>query len=1056
MHRPGTIDVSLAGTILAVVAVILTLLVASSAPVAATHGAFASMHTTASELSNGSTTNAEVERSGEAGFVSHDTHLSQTRTHYPIDSISQTLYDDVSEFDGSLSGSYQWQTDGLDMRGGELELPASSVNFGSDTTWTVAMQFTPESGKVMRFGAGDDGSTGAIAFFWNRQGNEEVEAIVRGGSDNTGVFGLDSGSSGPIPPTDYAQAGEKHTVSLTRRGDTMTLRLNGRFVTQTTVAVGSVDITGPFENSYYGGSQEMRYHDIRTFDDALAPGQLYRLTESPNSKLSPVTSERLALDAGVGSTAYGTVGPSNTFDGTFQNSPEWVSGASGTALRFDGYHDDDSLSVPDSYRTDLSFGYSISMWVKADREVSPPDEFRVGLVTKKSNALQPGWAIGANDGTLFLEHDDWDATVDTPELFDSTWSHLAVVHSSGEIDVYVDGELIKTVNVPKSPSQNSEPMTLGSYGDYRHANVTLDDVRLMDSTILTSEQVQFLADNPAAQLPESSTYSNEHSMSNTIEGFADLELQNAKADVTWKAADGTVLTQATFTTTGNHSATWTRPTTDTVTTEVEFTATGPNALARLYGEGVMSKTVEPTLDLWMPEDGGKLNGTSEHLAVNVTDPDLGTAKSDSVTVDIRIDGEVVSTQTVNAEGTVQYSPGEIPGGHHTWSAAATDEYGHTVETEQRGFRSPMILYLHHENGTQLLTKEVTVEMVGTASMSNFVTERATSDGTITFGQLPDEQLALRISAANYTTRTMLVDNPYGTVERHTNLIDSSSAAGYSQCFALDSRGAGFAPDNSWLIVQQHINGSWRDMAGGYFGAANSVCFDLVDEEDYRLAIRDEGDRRNLGGYRGDSSFAQQTRNLIVEGQTFGLERGTTYEWEVESVVTNETIGSRELLFKFNARDRRIEDLHIVIHERGDPSNVLDELYAYGTVGSYNANIPIPADESETEWTISWEAELYPTGDADEPAQHIDGTWRVGADGTATPLGLSEFWTKVALGGVILLVAGVFGFIHAPTGAVITAGLTGIFAVMGYLEIPQTVLMFAISLSVVGFAASRRA
>jgi len=362
-----------------------------------------------------------------------------------------------------------------------------------------------------------------------------------------------------------------------------------------------------------------------------------------------------------------------------------------------------------------------------------------------------------------------------------------------------------------------------------------------------------------------------------------------------------------------------------------------------------------------------------------------------------------------------------------------------------------LLYVHDgaaENHT-LMSQDVEAELISTEDDSNYVETRTISNGAIRLGGVPDEQLLVRLNSSGYKSRELIITEPYGMQTRRTLLHDSANDQAFSQCFSLDSRASGFAPENTWLIAQMYLEGEWRDAAGGYFGTANQRCLGLEDNEQYRLVVEQTDDRRSLGGYTADIGLSDQITPLVVEGVELSLERGSTYQWEVQAKANrtdSDELEGGDIVFKFDSGDRDVKNLEITITNQSDPSHQIQYDILDGEVGTYVASYPVPEEHLNTTWVVEWSAT-------------IDGQQQTGSESVSLAygngsLGLGEMWTKIAVAGLLVLMAGIFGMVHAPAGAVVVAATAAIFNVMSLIDLPTLLVSTTLAIAILGFVAAK--
>lgn len=612
-------------------------------------------------------------------------------------------------------------------------------------------------------------------------------------------------------------------------------------------------------------------------------------------------------------------------------------------------------------------------------------------------------------------------TVDVP----TEWLTVTVNNTAGSVIVWEvreedSGTLVARIdtNIPNTDSNIGDGIGFASNG----TNVRADFARVVGTDL----SGRYVGDN--------------HTVAAGTSGYTNLSLTDASATVVWEGTNGSTWTQvasATYTTSGNRTQSFSG-TYDTYRANVTFAGVAGDSSAELHSEGVFATNREPVLSNLSPADDASVSGGSVTLEADVAD--LNMQQGESVEVNFTVNGSVVDSQTINSNQTVSTIV-SIGGGEHTWSVQAEDS-SHTVDTATRSFTTPGVIRVYDgDSPTSLLTRDLAVEFVGTSSDSNYQSTTTVSDGTVELGGLPNEELRVRLNNSSYAERVLIIDNPSQT--RQTVMYNLSAASTFEQCFQLDSRGAGFAPDETTLTVQAYLNGQWRDAGGKYFGAANLACFSLQDGEDYRLAVSDGDQTRNLGGYEADQSFEAEVITLVVEGVTFGLDRGEDYRWQ--ATIDNST-GSPQIVFKLDSQDQNLEDLEIEIWERGTPSNVLDSLTTTGDVGVYTASFPLTNAEANQEWVLNWTAE-YPDGEV------VTGQAIVSLPGPASTIIPSGIPDEALLGlmvGLVILLAMVFSQLHAGVGMVITVSFAGLLVLLGVLSVPTNVLMLAIALSVVGY------
>jgi len=110
-----------------------------------------------------------------------------------------------------------------------------------------------------------------------------------------------------------------------------------------------------------------------------------------------------------------------------------------------------------------------------------------------------------------------------------------------------------------------------------------------------------------------------------------------------------------------------------------------------YGASATSDTFTFTVDHYdpsvsnpSPSGNPTIRYSNETLSVDVSDRDF-TLDGDNVSVEFTVDGTVVGTKSVTANGTASVSVTGLSDGQHDWSATAMDEYGGTDSTATESF-----------------------------------------------------------------------------------------------------------------------------------------------------------------------------------------------------------------------------------------------------------------------------------------------------------------------------------------------------------------------------------
>ncbi|WP_435359286.1 Ig-like domain-containing protein [Haloarchaeobius sp. DFWS5] len=1008
-----------------VFALFASFLVVTQVPASAAAGALAtgSIHTNASDFQQASTlTNLTVSGSGDDASV-----------------VFQSGFSDG--FETGLSG-YAGQT-------GVFETTASEAYLGS-------YSLSKNSGDHAHHGVYSDSDT------WSAAESKTASVWYYHGDDNNprgGVFLSDGSGNGYIGYVDPTYTGGSGGLSIGRVSGSNTYETE-------LVDTSSLSLS---KNTWYkvflehdGGNE----YTVRLEDTAgntvAGPLTTTDSTYSPTRIGSWAYDSDLYLDELSG-------------DGGLSNSGQYVGGVHDVSnaeqafvdlslsnvdatVRVEGSESGsswttvatDTKSASGNYSLDIS-GTSYEKWrVQVDFQATGQSavaslnsegiEFQSSIPeVEEATATPNGTSVDSSDVNLSVPISDADFST--------------VQGDSLDVEFYVDGSLYETQSVSSNQTVSASVTELSTGNHTWHVEV-VDQYGNSGTSSTWSFEVKNYppeVDNTQAT-PQSGTQFNNETVEVSVPvsdpNFADPVGENVTVDLHVDGAeyDSTTISSnqtASFTVSGlsNGSHSWYVTATDSA---------GETATSSTFSFEVLHYAPVVNNSAASPRDGEPYPSEAISLSVPVTDRDFDEASGDSVEATVILDGQTVDTQTITTNGTVTTNVSVDDGGLHTWYVEFEDEYGLTSESETFTFESPLTLQVHEGSDTStLVTSEIDVEIFGTAQSSNYRDTRTVTNGQIAFENVPNEQLMVRLNASGYQPRQVIINDPYSKVDRHTVLYSNSSSESFEQCFALDSKGAGFAPDQTWLIMQSYINDSWRDAGGSYFGAANVACVGMQDGTEYRLLVEDGGgDRRALGGFTGDSGFSQQVISLTVEGVSLSLDQGGIVRWEVsaERIDSQSFAGEGKIYFDMQPGDATVEDLHIRIHERGNESNILEEVEVTGEVGSYSGSFPLNATEANQTWVVAWDATV--NGEVVEDSDIVD------IRGQALQTFLPPEYEMLFVGGFIILIGGVFGFVHAPMGSIVTAGMAALFHMMGVLDLPGAAVVFALTIAVIGFMVSK--
>ena len=263
------------------------------------------------------------------------------------------------------------------------------------------------------------------------------------------------------------------------------------------VAVGNVDDgCDPGAHESRDGDEDAAEDSVDVCPDLADPDQL---DLDADLGVLPIAAWR--FDEGTGTSASD---PFGGHDGTFNGHTRWVTGVSGTAVDFDGANDDVTVPDDDAFDFGPDDDFTVAAWVRL-----PANQLETALTTnpivnKESTggspypfALRVDNQTSATPGTVHgTRHDDSVfATVrSTVTVNDGAWHHVAFVKRSGNIEIWVDGELDGTSSDTTTTSTaNAHVLRIGRRADNTlDLTGTVDEVAIFD-VALDSGQIEDLA-----------------------------------------------------------------------------------------------------------------------------------------------------------------------------------------------------------------------------------------------------------------------------------------------------------------------------------------------------------------------------------------------------------------------------------------------------------------------------------------------------------------------------------------------------------------------------------
>jgi len=425
---------------------------------------------------------------------------------------------------------------------------------------------------------------------------------------------------------------------------------------------------------------------------------------------------------------------------------------------------------------------------------------------------------------------------------------------------------------------------------------------------------------------------------------------------------------------------------------------------------------------------GDISNPPDQVSVDVSDADF--PNGDSVTVTIDLDGSQIHTETISSNQTVTAS---VPasgktGGTHTWQVTSSDDYGEST-TDSYSYNVPTNLTLREEQPPHSKLDSATVTATFYEDVENdpLIINRTTSDGTINLTGLPvSSEFSVQIQAPGYHNRTVILEDIY--TQSDVFLINKTNTSTIENRFVVSDRTGNFPPDDTEIRIQAAINESiyngsggfsWMTVSGDDLGADEAYVDDLIEEKRYRLVVSNEqGDQRILGAYTPETSgTVDLTIGSVVIDPDAGESVGVNATWY------NATGQQPKVRVEYNDSTQNTSKLHLEIYEYKNKSNKLlsNTTYSAGPYGTFSTTETVPKGENDTQWVVHLVAE--------RPSGNVVIRQPVGP-GSPVLTDMPAYLVTLLFVGTIWMVAGLFSQLNGDFGALIVAGLGGIFFYLG--------------------------
>jgi hypothetical protein len=461
--------------------------------------------------------------------------------------------------------------------------------------------------------------------------------------------------------------------------------------------------------------------------------------------------------------------------------------------------------------------------------------------------------------------------------------------------------------------------------------------------------------------------------------------------------------------------------------------TDSNGVAEFRGMPNSNHTVVLTTGNTPPSQSnadpdGTVSTVPTTLSVDIDDADFS---SDSVTVEIAVDGTVQQTTTLNSAGSVSYTTGTLSNGTHTWTVNATDSFGaSSVQTYSVNVPGQLNVYNESSPNT-LITQQVNATFYN--AQGDIVRQRSTTTGSVDLQGLPVQDYTVVLESNSYRDTTVYIPDIAGDTDA---FMLPSTVSTSEIVFELDDSTGRFDADSTSLEVQRARNTSgtltYETVVSDQFDAAGQVPTELVNGERYRLIVTNDANQtRILGSYT-------PTSDALVP-LPIGTVRlvGDSSQDTAFGAQLDDTASGRVIRVQYRDPNQQTTDLRITITEYGNSSNVLiNNQSVSGPFGRATATFKVPSSApDDISYRVEYEA--VRTGD-DATGEALVGD----IPPIAQSLGLAPNVLSLLGWGTIMIVTGLIAIASAQLATVVATLTATLLTILGAVAIPFPLLGIA--------------
>lgn len=448
----------------------------------------------------------------------------------------------------------------------------------------------------------------------------------------------------------------------------------------------------------------------------------------------------------------------------------------------------------------------------------------------------------------------------------------------------------------------------------------------------------------------------------------------------------------------------------------------------------------PSVDNSSASPDGGVSMATPTLSINVSDPDFD--PGDEVTVEWYVDGNLEDSDMITSNQTVDHTTNELAGGDHTWHVEVTDAYGNTATSSTFDVNVPTNITIRNVTEPHDIVQNANVEILITGS-NETVDRQTVTDGNISLVGLDiTEEYIVLVNASGYHRRSIIVEDMF---EQDDVFVLNETEPAVATALQVDDPTGQFQPGETQLIIQKVINRSlydstepekyqWTTVAGDRLGADQEFVVLLEEDGRYRIIVTNtDGDRRVLGEY---SATAAQTVILSIEEIELVIDEETPYTWN----ATQENVsGTETIKFRYNDSQDATSDLRLVIHERGNASNEIENTTHPGPFGVFTHDQQLSASQKNKTWVVEWQATRN--------GETITGKTVVGLDQDPLVPELDDWLKNLIAIGSIIIVGFAAGGVRMEAGAVLVALLAAMWWYVGFMPAEVSGGMIALAMAV---------